>query len=125
MASMQIARNILAFMIAIFIAVPACCCLAAAPHTPAAEHHTCCGEHGNQREGKEKQETVCNCSTAKYQKVADSDTPVPPIVLEPVLNSYGSEVAWLPPTSEFPTARAVEYPDPPRQLLVKLQRFLI
>jgi len=111
-------RCILAFLFAILVASPACCCVATPPAKQA--KHACCGGE------KEKKESICNCGTAGTQKLADTDTNVPPAlassapppaVLEIKTAFFPAEVR-TPPTVYVDTG-------PPRLLLAMLQRFLI
>lgn len=116
---MHPARKLLAVLIAMFIALPACCCLGATT-PPKTEQHSCCGS------GKEKKETVCACTTAKHQKMADTDTPVPPLAAAALPALPGISIPKVLPLPDEPRidAATVER-GPPRLLLVRLQRFLI
>ncbi|WAC21432.1 hypothetical protein OVA24_08535 [Luteolibacter sp. SL250] len=113
-------RCIIAVMLAIFIAGPACCCLGMTQPVKQAEHSCCSGK------SKEKKESVCSCSTAKHQKLAEKDTPLPalfsatlpPLPGAPVPVLLADRTVSLPPAPVFDTG-------PPRLRLAVLQRFLI
>jgi len=113
-------RCIIAVMLAIFIAGPACCCLGMTQPVKQAEH-SCCGT-----KSKEKKESICSCATAKHQKLAEKDTPLPalfsatlpplPGVSIPALLADEMVISLPPPV--FDTG-------PPRLRLAMFQRFLI
>lgn len=111
-------RCILAFMFAILVAGPACCCIASQP-APQAEHACCGGD-------KEKKESVCNCATAGAQKLADTDTNVPPVFASLAPPPAFLEIRTVLPSPDVhPPVAAYVDTGPPRLLLAMLQRFLI
>lgn len=115
-------RCIIAVMLAIFIAGPACCCLGMTqPVKQKQAEHSCCGG-----KTKEQKEGACACTTAKHQKVAEKDTPLPALCYATLPPSPGVTVpvvmadrtVALAPVPVFDTG-------PPRLRLAVLQRFLI
>lgn len=112
-------RCIIAVMLAIFIAGPACCCLGMVQPVTQAEHSCCGGE-------KEQKESACNCTTAKHQKLADKDVSLP-AVLDLALPPQPGTPILAPLVEEVITpspAWAIDTGPPPLQL-EELQRFLI
>jgi hypothetical protein len=112
-------RQILAFMFAILIASPACCCLgASAPEKPA---HSCCGDESERPSDKD-----CDCAD-NQQIVTEANQSIPRV---PVL--------FLPPTPLNPPSASVDISPapnlpswvtvdtgPPRLRLAVYQRFII
>jgi hypothetical protein len=113
-------RCIIAVMLAIFIAGPACCCLGMTQPVKQAEH-SCCGD-----KTKEQKDSACACTTAKHQMVAEKDTPLPalfsaalppfPGIAVPVL--LADRTVHIIPVPVFDSG-------PPRLRLAVLQRFMI
>ncbi|HVJ44924.1 MAG TPA: hypothetical protein VM511_00965 [Luteolibacter sp.] len=113
-------RQILAFMFAILIASPACCCFATpAPVKEAA--HSCCGS-GNEK----KPDKNCDCSVKK-QSVAESDKPLPhaPAFTVPTILEFPRPVSVEAiPAPNRPSWVSVDT-GPPRLKLAIYQTFLI
>lgn len=111
-------RCILAFLFAILVANPACCCFAAPAATQA--EHACCGGE------KEKKESICNCETVGTQKLADTDINVPPALVSPAPPPVALEIepAFFPADVQPVPAVYVDT-GPLRRRLAMLQRFLI
>jgi hypothetical protein len=113
-------RCIIAVMLAIFIASPACCCLGMEQPVKQAEH-SCCGS-----ENKEQTESACACTSVKHQKVAEKDTPLPTVFYAALPTLPGAHFqrplaerkVSLSPAPVFDTG-------PPRLKLALFQRFLI
>lgn len=114
-------RCIIAVMLAIFIAGPACCCLGMTQPVKQAEH-SCCGS----KKPKEQKESVCACTTAKHQKVAEKDTPLPALFSAALPPLPGAAVpVLLADRTVIPSPAPVFDTGPPRLRLAVLQRFLI
>jgi len=113
-------RCIIAVMLAIFIAGPACCCLGMTQPVKQADH-SCCGS-----KTKEKKESVCGCASAKHQKLAEKDTPLPVLFSAAIPPQPGVSVpALMAERTAIPLPFPVPDTGPPRLRLAMLQRFLI
>lgn len=121
---MPLHRRILAAMLAIFIAVPVCCCFGITQPVEKAAAHSCCS--GGKDEAPKK--AACDCDSAT-KAMADTDKPLPaPLVIElaaPVADAPW-EAAWIAVAIE-PTGRIPMDTGPPPlgRRLALLQSFLI
>jgi hypothetical protein len=119
---MNLLRSLLAILLVIAIANPACCCTLRSHDEPAKVSH-CCG--GTKQE--KHLPDACGC-VAKSPQKAEEPPALPvfqAIELPPVLSSW-VEVAHPPvPVRELPQPGFFHDTGPPRLRLVMFQRFLI
>lgn len=118
---MQAIRSIVAMLIAVIIAIPACCCFASA--APAkAEQHSCCPGGKDKKQDK----AACECVSVK-KALTDTDKPLPaPVAMDlppAVMTSLLDQA--LPVTEATAPVGVVMDTGPPLRRLAVLQRYLI